>query len=135
MIHDDIEDNDKLRRHKPTLWTIWGIPKALITGNSILVLGNQKLEELLEYGISKEKLFFSQKLLLKLVDKGMSRENAYRLVQRNAHAAFDEKINFDIKISSCEEITTLFSKDELSQLFSFDQYTANIDTIYSRIYN
>jgi len=63
LIHDDIEDNDKLRRHKPTLWTIWGIPKALITGNSILVLGNQKLEELLEYGISKEKLFFSQKLL------------------------------------------------------------------------
>ena len=63
LIHDDIEDNDKLRRHKPTLWTIWGIPKALITGNSILVLGNQKLEKLLEHGISHEKLFFSQKLL------------------------------------------------------------------------
>mgnify|MGYP001245466322 CR=1 FL=1 len=63
LIHDDIEDNDKLRRHKPTLWTIWGIPKALITGNSMLVLGNQKLEKLLEYGISKDKLFFSQKLL------------------------------------------------------------------------
>ena len=63
LIHDDIEDNDKLRRHQPTLWTIWGIPKALITGNSILVLGNQKLEKLLDYGISKQKLFLSQKLL------------------------------------------------------------------------
>ena len=80
-------------------------------------------------------VFFSQKLLLKLVDKGMSREDAYRLVQRNAHAAFDEKINFDKKISESKELTELFSKSELDALFSFDQYTANIDTIYNRIYS
>ena len=63
LIHDDIEDNDKFRRHNPTLWTIWGIPKALITGNLILVLGNKRLEQLLEYGMSNKALFLSQKLL------------------------------------------------------------------------
>ncbi len=80
-------------------------------------------------------VFFSQKLLLKLVDKGMSREDAYRLVQRNAHAAFDEKVNFDVKINNCKDITDKFSTEELTELFNFDQYTANIDTIYNRIYN
>ena len=79
-------------------------------------------------------VFFSQKLLLKLVEKGMSRENAYRLVQRNAHAAFDEKISFDIKIKEDNDITEKFSNDELDSLFSFDQYTQNTDTIYNRIY-
>jgi adenylosuccinate lyase len=93
-------------------------------------------EEQMKENIGKSyNVFFSQKLLLKLIDKGMSREDAYRLVQRNAHAAFDEKINFDIKIATAKEITDLFSKEELSDLFSFDQYTANVDTIYNRIYS
>tara|TARA_Y100001935_G_scaffold242100_1_gene232232 strand:- start:854 stop:1897 length:1044 start_codon:yes stop_codon:yes gene_type:complete len=63
LIHDDIEDNDKVRRHKPTLWTIWGIPKAIITGNSILVLGNKILNEMLKNGSSKNDLFNSQRIL------------------------------------------------------------------------
>ncbi len=63
LIHDDIEDNDKVRRHKPTLWTIWGIPKAIITGNSILVLGNKVLNKMLINGSSKKDLYKSQKIL------------------------------------------------------------------------
>lgn len=63
LIHDDIEDNDKVRRHKPTLWATWGIPKALVTGNSILALGNKELEKLKKYGISNSSIFYSQKLL------------------------------------------------------------------------
>ncbi len=63
LIHDDIEDNDKVRRHKPTLWTIWGIPKAIITGNSILVLGNKILNKMLDNGSSKNDLYKSQKIL------------------------------------------------------------------------
>ena len=63
LIHDDIEDNDKVRRHKPTLWTVWGIPKAIITGNSILVLGNKVLNEMLSNGSSKNDLYKSQMIL------------------------------------------------------------------------
>ena len=63
LIHDDIEDNDKFRRHKPTLWTIWGIPKAIITGNSILVLGNKVLNNMIENGSTEKDLFISQKIL------------------------------------------------------------------------
>ena len=63
LIHDDIEDNDKFRRHKPTLWTIWGIPKAIITGNSILVLGNKVLNNMVKNGSTEKDLFISQKIL------------------------------------------------------------------------
>ena len=63
LIHDDIEDNDRVRRHKPTLWTIWGIPKAIITGNSILVLGNKVLNKMLINGSTKSDLFKSQRIL------------------------------------------------------------------------
>ena len=63
LIHDDIEDNDKFRRHKPTLWTIWGIPKAIITGNSILVLGNKVLNNMTKNGTTEKDLFLSQKIL------------------------------------------------------------------------
>ena len=80
-------------------------------------------------------VFFSQKLLLRMVEKGISRENAYRIVQRNAHAAFDDKILFDEKIKKDTDITSLFSDDELKSLISFDQYTNNIDLIYNRVYN
>tara|TARA_Y100000817_G_scaffold185739_1_gene145161 strand:- start:5300 stop:6343 length:1044 start_codon:yes stop_codon:yes gene_type:complete len=63
LIHDDIEDNDKVRRHKPTLWTIWGIPKAIITGNSILVLGNKVLNNMTKNGSTEKDLFLSQRIL------------------------------------------------------------------------
>ena len=63
LIHDDIEDNDKFRRLKPTLWTIWGIPKAIITGNSILVLGNKVLNNMVKNGSTEKDLFISQKIL------------------------------------------------------------------------
>ena len=63
LIHDDIEDNDRFRRHKPTLWAVWGIPKALVTGNSMLALGNKELEKLNKFGLSNSDIFFSQKLL------------------------------------------------------------------------
>ncbi len=80
-------------------------------------------------------VFFSQKLLLRMVEKGISREEAYRIVQRNAHAAFDDQILFDDKIKEDKEIISLFTKDELNNLISFDQYTNNIDLIYERVYS
>ena len=80
-------------------------------------------------------VFYSQQLLLKLVEKGLLREDAYRIVQRNAHAAFDEKIPFDQKIRKDERITKLVTNEELDELFSMDKYTKNVDIIYNRVYD
>ncbi len=79
-------------------------------------------------------VFFSQQLLLKMVEKGMLREEAYRIVQRNAHEAFDERILFEEKIKQDPQLTEMFTADEFKQLFSFDKYTRHADTIFNRVY-
>ena len=80
-------------------------------------------------------VFLSQQLLLRMVEKGMLREEAYRIVQRNAHASFDERILFNDKIKEDPAVSKLFTDDELEKLFSFGRYTEHVDEIYNRIYS
>lgn len=92
-------------------------------------------EEQMKKNIGKSyNVFFSQQLLLQMVQKGMLREDAYRIVQRNAHAAFDEQILFDDKIKNEPQIKDLFTDQELSELFSFSPYTKHADEIFDRVY-
>lgn len=83
---------------------------------------------------ASQHVFFSQQVLLGLCNKGMLREDAYRLVQRNAHAAFDDKVMFEEKIKSDPEVTALISKKDLEKLFVFDKYTQHVDLIFDRVY-
>lgn len=54
LIHDDIEDGDRERRHRPTLWTIWGIPQAINTGDGMFALSRIALLDSLEQGVAPE---------------------------------------------------------------------------------
>jgi adenylosuccinate lyase len=80
-------------------------------------------------------VFYSQQLLLKMVEHGMSREDAYRIVQRNAHAAFDEKVQFEEKIRAEKSVTDVVPSEELDSVFDFSKYTTHIDTIFSRVFS
>ncbi|RAP35599.1 adenylosuccinate lyase, partial [Candidatus Marinamargulisbacteria bacterium SCGC AAA071-K20] len=80
-------------------------------------------------------VFFSQQLLLKMVEKGMIREKAYRIVQKNAHDAFDEKVLFDDKIKADKTVQEMFKQKELDEIFSFKKYTNNVDFIFKRVFN
>lgn len=63
LIHDDIQDNDKERRGRPTVWSIWGIPQAINAGTSARILANLALLRLNEYGIPNERLLRAQYIL------------------------------------------------------------------------
>lgn len=52
LIHDDIQDQDSERRHRSTVWHVWGIPKALSAGNIMRVLADQTLAMLSRTGLS-----------------------------------------------------------------------------------
>ena len=56
LIHDDIEDGDRERRHRPTLWTLHGIPQAINTGDAVFVLSRIALHRLTELGFSDAKV-------------------------------------------------------------------------------
>ena len=48
LVHDDIEDSDRERRHRPTLWAIWGVPLAINAGDALFALSRLALYRLME---------------------------------------------------------------------------------------
>ncbi|MBF6591056.1 MAG: polyprenyl synthetase family protein [Ktedonobacterales bacterium] len=52
LVHDDIEDGDEARRHRPTLWKLWGVPQAINTGDGIFALARLQLWPLRERGVA-----------------------------------------------------------------------------------
>ena len=53
LIHDDIQDGDETRHHRPTVWAVWGIPKALVAGNVLRVVADTSLSGLVESGLNE----------------------------------------------------------------------------------
>lgn len=78
-------------------------------------------------------IVFSQKVLLKLVEKGLTREDAYRIVQRNALDAFENEGNFKTNLINDYEVTNLLSNIEIDEIFDKKEFLKNINEIYSRI--
>src|SRR5438128_2401854 len=77
---------------------------------------------------------FSGQLLLALTRAGVSREEAYEWVQRDAMAAWDEGGDFQALVSADKEITALLSAAEIDRVFSLDTYLRNVDQIFVRVF-
>ncbi|HMN26518.1 MAG TPA: polyprenyl synthetase family protein [Caldilineaceae bacterium] len=54
LIHDDIEDGDAMRRHRPTVWKVWGVPQAINVGDGMFTLAYAALQRLACRGVSAE---------------------------------------------------------------------------------
>ena len=82
---------------------------------------------------SSRGLIFSQRVLLELVDKGLAREDAYAIVQRNAMMGWDEGRDFRELIKSDKEAATYLSESELNELFDYGYYTRYVDETFQRL--
>lgn len=78
-------------------------------------------------------LIFSQTVLLKLIEKKMKRENAYRIVQKVAMKCWKEKISFLKLLKEDKEVLKYLSEKELNGIFNFDKSLRNIDYIFKRV--
>lgn len=78
-------------------------------------------------------LLFSQRVMLRLIDKGMSREKAYEWVQRNALYAWQTKTDFEYLVSEDEDIARFLNKEEIDDIFDYDYHLKHIDYVYKRI--
>ncbi len=56
LVHDDIEDGDRERRHRPTLWALWGIPLAINAGDALFALSRLALYKLLDADVSEHRV-------------------------------------------------------------------------------
>ena len=79
-------------------------------------------------------LIHSQRVLLALTQKGVSREDAYRLVQRNAMKVWEEGADFLTELKSDPEVGTALSSAELEKLFDLAHHTRHVDTIFQRVF-
>ncbi len=77
---------------------------------------------------------FSQRVLLALTQKGMSREEAYAAVQRNAMEAWRGNASFLALCRADKEIREFLSDDELVALFDMGYHTKHVDTIFKRVF-
>jgi adenylosuccinate lyase len=80
-------------------------------------------------------VYFSQKVLTLLLDKGMPRQKVYELVQKNALESWTQKKSFRKLIFADREIKSLCTIEELEKAFSQKDLMAGIDKIFERFEN
>ena len=79
-------------------------------------------------------LVFSQGVMLKLTQKGVKREDAYKVVQNNAMKTWDKKEDFYTNLSKDKLIKKYLTTKELDQLFNLQYHTKNVNYIFSRVF-
>ena len=92
-----------------------------------LVVHERRMRENVEASFG---LVYSQRLLLALVDSGLARDEAYRLVQRNALRAWDERVGFR---ASSRPTPRLASRVDLDTVFDEGAFVAHVDTVFERL--
>lgn len=116
------------------------VPDSCITLNYMLNLMIKLIDNLLIYPENMIKnleltrgLVFSQSVLLKLVEKGVSREDSYKLVQEPAMKVWaDKNKNLKDELLNSEEVKNILSKNEISEIFEYDKMLKNVDYIFAR---
>jgi adenylosuccinate lyase len=82
---------------------------------------------------SSQGLIFSQQVLLALVDRGLPREEAYKIVQKNAGLSWDRNEDFRELVKADAAALAYLSVTELDQIFDYRYYVRYVDDIFQRL--
>lgn len=78
-------------------------------------------------------LIYSQRVMLSLIEKGMTREEAYDLVQPKTAQSWDNQVDFKPLLEADERVTAKLSQEEIDELFNPDYYAKRVDEVFDRI--
>ena len=116
------------------------LPDSTILADYLLAKTTNLIEKLLVYPARMLKnlestggLIFSGQLLLDLAESGMSREDAYRLVQSHAMNSWKNDLIFREEIAKVPEITARLTPEKLARAFDYNRQLANVDAIFARV--
>ena len=116
-------------------------PDSTITLDFALVRLTTVIDKLLVYPDNMLKnmnkfrgLVHSQRVLLALTQKGLSREDSYRLVQRNAMRVWEEDADFMTELKADPEVTAALTDAEIDDKFDLGYHTKHVDTIFKRVF-
>ena len=129
------------------------LPDAFITADFMLVRLTNLIDKLLIYPKNMMKnlnltggLVFSGRVLLELPFKGVTRENAYKIVQRNAMKVWDDLQNgkaalnsnneslFLLALLNDEELRQSLGEEDIRKCFDYEYYMKNVDAIFARVF-
>jgi adenylosuccinate lyase len=79
-------------------------------------------------------LIHSQRILLALTQKGVSREDSYSLVQRNAMKVWEQGKDFQEELLADADVRRALSEAEIADLFDLGYHTKHVDTIFNRVF-
>ncbi len=79
-------------------------------------------------------LVMSQRVLLSLTQAGVSREDAYAMVQRNALKVWEERVDFREQLLADADVVAALGKDAINEKFDMDYHTKHVDTIFARVF-
>jgi len=118
------------------------LPDSTILADYLLAKTEQLIDKLLVYPARMLKnlestggLIFSGQLLLDLAESGMSREDAYRLVQGHAMNSWKNDLVFREEIAKVPEITARLTPEKLAHAFDYNRQLTNVDAIFKRVLN
>jgi adenylosuccinate lyase len=106
------------------------LTKTIHLIDTLMVYPNRMLKNLESTG----GLVFSGQLLLDLAENGMSREDAYRLVQKHAMRSWKEDLNFREQVMNDPEITSRVPAKQIEQAFSIERQLRNVGKIFKRVF-
>ncbi|WP_259782902.1 adenylosuccinate lyase [Aestuariispira ectoiniformans] len=116
-------------------------PDATVTLDFALARLTSVVENLVVYGENMQKnldqlggLHNSQRVLLQLTQHGVSREDAYRLVQRNAMESWKTGVSFQDLLKQDDEVSAALSNELIDSLFDMEYHTKHVDTIFTRVF-
>jgi adenylosuccinate lyase len=92
-------------------------------------------ERMLENLNRSRGVVFSGSVLLELARKGVSREQAYEWVQRNALRSFDEQRDFKTLLLADPDVTRILSAEEIERVFDLDEQLKHVDHIFDRVFH
>ncbi|HEX77975.1 MAG TPA: adenylosuccinate lyase [Dehalococcoidia bacterium] len=78
-------------------------------------------------------VIFSQRVMLALIDKGLSRQQAYQIAHRNAMRAWKEGTSYFDLLLGDEEVSSRLSKSELEGIFDYNYYLKHVDEVFQRL--
>ncbi|WP_391347898.1 adenylosuccinate lyase [Azospirillum sp. A23] len=116
-------------------------PDATVTLDFALVRLTGMMEKLVVYPERMQKnlddlggLVFSQRVLLALTQAGMSREDSYKAVQRNAMQVWEKGGNYLDLLSNDADIAKHIGRDKLEPMFDMTYHTKHVDTVFKRVF-
>lgn len=128
----DISHSSVERMIAPDATVTLDFALARLTGmmDKLIVYPERMLENMNKLG----GLIFSQRVLLALTQAGVSREDSYRLVQRNAMKVWEQGKDFLTELKADDEVMAALPAEKVEALFDLGYHTKHVDTVFKRVF-